>query len=257
MDTTFRLPIFKQLVFRDILMNKQSTLIFFGVLAGIILLSGWLTHYDTQDPSQDILFHTRWYAILFLIIGIFHTASVYGEFKRSATLQEYLLLPASTLEKWFSRWFRSLPFYIITFTVAYWIASLVLNIVLYATTKGMLPFFNPFQAPIFDLWKWYVLIHSVFLIGAVHFNKNAVFKTLFTLFLLMMVYSIITGGVQFLLFNPFNEDVYIDGNSFGSLGDFVERNAELLLNVMKGIIWFLLVPFFWVVSYLKLSEKEV
>jgi hypothetical protein len=129
--------------------------------------------------------------------------------------------------------------------------------VLYATTKGMLPFFNPFQAPIFDLWKWYVLIHSVFLIGAVHFNKNAVFKTLFTLFLLMMVYSIITGGVQFLLFNPFKEDVYIDGNSFGSLGDFVERNAELLMNVMKGIIWFLLVPFFWVVSYLKLSEKEV
>ncbi len=257
MDTTFRLPIFKQLVFRDILINKQSTLIFFGVLTGVILLNGWLTHYDSQDPSQDILFHPRWYGILFMIIGLFQTASVYGEFKRSATLQEYLLLPASTFEKWISRWFRSLPLYIITFTVAYWIASLVLNIVLYATTKAMLPFFNPFQAPIFELWKWYVLMHSVFLVGAVHFNKNAIFKTLFVLFLLMVIYSIVGGGLQFLLLNPFEDEVYIHNNSFGWLGEFINQNSELVITLIKGFVWFLLVPFFWVVSYLKLSEKEV
>jgi hypothetical protein len=257
MDSTFRLPVFRQLILRDILVNRQSSLIFLGVLSGLIALAGLLAASNGQGVMDWQDFHLKWYGILFYLIGILHTGGVFGEFKRPATLQDYLLLPASHLEKWLSRWFRSLPVYLLTFTVSYIIAALVMQLLIYLVRKEAVPFFNPFDTMLLRYWKWYVLIQAVMLVGAVQFNRNAALKTVLALLAALFSFGILTGLVQMLLFRDLMENGFFDGNSGLGLVFSPELIMERFEQIFPWILWLLILPFLWWISFLKLTEKEV
>lgn len=253
MDMTFRTPIVKHLVFRDLYMNKKSALIFSGVLVGLLSLFGSIAKMDQSGADPE--FHTMWYGTFFFIFGIFQTGGVYTEFAQPATRQDYLLLPASHLEKWVSRWFRTLPFYIIGFTVIYWIASWVMNIICLVAFGEIYLSFQPFQQNIFDFWQIYIVIHAVFMIGAIQFNKTATMKTALTLFILLFSVSIIGGAVAWILFQNIAESGMVVEPSFSF--NLSEHTNYWLGKTGQILLWLILVPLFWWISYLKLNEKEV
>jgi hypothetical protein len=257
MDSTFRLPVFRQLILRDILVNRQGSLVFLGVLSGLIALAGLIAASNGQDVMDWQDFYLKWYGILFYLIGALHTGGVYREFKRPATLQDYLLLPASHLEKWLSRWFRSLPLYLLMFTVAYVIAALVMQLLIYLVLKEAVPFFNPMDTMLLEYWKWYVLIQAVMLVGAVQFNRNAALKTVLALLAVLFSFGLLTGLVQMLLFRDLMENGLFNGNSGVGLVFSPELILERFKQIFPWILWLLILPFLWWISFLKLTEKEV
>lgn len=258
MDKRLQFPILRQLVWRDIWLNRSSTLVFLGVLTGILLMAGIINAYSNKGFGDVREWHLTWYGILFFLVGIFQTAGVYREFKRPATLQDYLLLPASHLEKWISRWLRSLPMYLILFTTVYTLAAAIMNVAVYLTHHNWLPFFHPFDPEIMRFWLWFVPLHALFLVGAVHFNRNATLKTILILFGVLVIYGSITGGFQQLLFRSVMQDEH---HYFMDPEDLFGFDPETWLPVLKkGLKVFLfavIVPFLWWVSFLKLNEKEV
>ncbi len=253
MDMTFRTPIVKHLVFRDLYMNRKSILIFFGVLVGLLSLFGSIAKMDQNGPNPD--FHFMWYGTFFFIFGIFQTGGVYTEFAQPATRQDYLLLPASHLEKWVSRWFRTLPLYILAFTLIYWVASWIMNLICLAAFGEFYLTFQPFHNEIFSFWKIFIVIHAVFSIGAIHYNKAATMKTTLTLFILLFAISLIGGMTAWSLFQSMTEGGVIIKPAFSFK---LSEHMNYLLGITgKIILWFGLVPLFWWISYLKLNEKEV
>lgn len=257
MDTSFRLPVIRQLILRDIKLNRQGNLIALGVLSGVIALNGMFAMRVDQGVENWQHFHIQWYGSLLYLLGAIRTAGAFGEFRRGATLQDYLLLPASHLEKWFSRWFRSLPFYLLTFTGAYMIASLLLKVVALAVYREFIPLFNPLDPILLEYWKWFVLVHAVMLIGAVQFNRNPALKTVASLLVALFTFALLTGGVQYALFRDLmqegtfsSEGIHFGPFNLEELGDFLKR-------VGPWILWLFLLPLLWWISFLKLNEKEV
>ncbi len=253
MDMTFRLPIVRHLVFRDLYMNKKSALIVAGVLLGLLCLFGITGKLNPGGPDPD--FHFTWYGIFLFVFGIFQTGGVYTEFAQPATRQDYLLLPASNFEKWVSRWFRTLPFYLIAYTLVYWLASWIMNIICIVAFGEVYLTFHPFQSEIFTFWKVYTVAHAVFIIGAVHFNKSATIKTALTVLVLMTAISFIGGITGWMLFQSLTEDAMVVNPAFSF--DLSEHTDYWLGQTGKAILWLVLIPLFWWISYLKLNEKEV
>lgn len=253
MDMTFRTPIVRHLIFRDLYINKKSILIFIGVLVGLLTLFGSMAKMDQSDPDPN--FHLTWYGIFFFVFGIFQTGGVYSEFAQPATRQDYLLLPASHLEKWTSRWLRTLPLYIVAYTLIYWIASWIMNTVCLIAFGEIFVTFQPFQSGVYDFWKIYLIAHAIFSIGSLQFNKSATIKTALTLLILIMAISLIGGVTAWALFTGLQEDHLIINPSFSF--NLSEHTSYWLGQTGKWILWFLLVPLFWLISFLKLNEKEV
>ena len=253
MDTTFRLPFLRHLLVRDFHLHRKSTIILGSVLVGLLTLFGIMAKLDNTPITPA--FHLTWYGIFFFVFGIFHTGGVYNEFAQPATRQDYLLLPASNLEKWASRWLRTLPIYILSFTIIYWVASWFLNLVSYLGWGEIHSVFQPFQSSIWEYWQVFIVAHAVFLIGAVHFNKAATIKTALTLLIIQTALSFIVGVAAWLIFQSWSIDDSMVNSSFGfNLSEHVDL---WLGKVGKLILWLVLVPFFWWVSFLKLKEKEV
>lgn len=253
METTFRLPVIRQLIYRDLFLGRKTALILTGVLTGVLILNGLIAHMDHSSSHTD--FHMTWYGLFFLLLGFFHTGSAFREFAQPATRQEYLLLPASSLEKWTSRWFRTLPLYLIVFTMIYWLASWVMNLAVLIAFKEILIPFNPLNTNYLVYWKIFIVVHAILMIGAVHFNRVAAFRTTLVIMAFLTVLGILGTMTTWLFFHDWaNQGVFVEPRIRFDLS----QHADLLLGpVGKVILWCLLIPFFWWVSILKLNEKEV
>lgn len=252
MDMTLRLPIIKHLVFRDLYLNRKSGLIFTGVLVGLLSLFGAMAMMDSGPTDGN--FHLTWYGIYLFGFGLFHTGGVFTEFSQTSTRQDYLLLPASNLEKWLSRWLRTLPLYLIGYTLIYWIASWIMNLICFIAFGEIHSVFNPIQTEIMDMWMIFIVAHAILMIGAIHFNKNATIKTALTLLILLTAISFIGSVTAWALFQSLVED---SSNQSSFTFNLSEHTEWTIGQTGKVILWFILIPLFWWISFLKLNEKEV
>lgn len=252
MGAVLRVDVLKNLLWRDIYQQRKGAFIFFGVLTAILFVFSLITYFDKGNYAG---LYITWYGILIYLFGFFHTAGVYREFSMPATLQDYLLLPASHLEKWLSRWIRSLPIFIITFTVAFFLATLFFKVVAYIGFRETVPLFNPFQAEIYQFWKWYLLTHAIALIGAVHFNKYPGFKLILVIFVIWLGMTTITGIAQYMIFR--GGGINFDELAWQGLYDWYLRHKTLISLSWHGVLFLILTPFLYYISYLKLTEKEV
>jgi hypothetical protein len=106
-----------------------------------------------------------------------------------------------------------------------------------------------------DLFTAFASIQSVFMLGSIYFKGNAVGKTILTFIALVIILSLIelfllkvTFGTYHLNGQMINFNVnYSSGHMLGS-------------QIAKGLgsaFWYALIPFFWVVTYFRLTEKQV
>jgi hypothetical protein len=110
-----------------------------------------------------------------------------------------------------------------------------------STTLGSFTYFGVF-APIF------LLLQSIFLLGGIYFKSNQTFKTFLAINL-----------IQLLLLILFVLEMRVfagDGASVGRMHP--EEGAHLLSVVLSGLkcLAYLLMVFFWGVSYVRLTEKQ-
>ena len=247
METTFRFSAIRNLILRDLFMGRSQMLIGLAVMTGIVLINGILSATLKSIPSDYSAAHTDNYLFWFFILGVVYTAGSFKEFAQVGTLQDYLLLPASSLEKWSARWLRTFPLFILGFSVAYTLVALLLQLIVFLYGKDM-AFFHPFQPEILDAWKSYLILHALIFTGAVQFNRMPIPKTFLTLALAGMGFLIATVTVVYMVAGP-------DGNIDKSIqmeGDFIGLNGT-----WSWVVYVAVTLFLWFVSYLKLTEKEV
>lgn len=252
MNTTFSLNRLGLLLKRYFTENMQHEFSFWGIAIVVFMIMH-------QPASVQIFFY---------ISGFIFAARTFKIFGYTPGGMHYLLIPATHLEKLVTAILLSTFYFLIMLIVTYIIGTTL------GTALGN-SIFDTHNAISLDLFNmdsvsksWgnstishigfaefllsFALIQSVFLLGSVYFKRNAIGKTFLTLISL----AIIIGLVELIIFKVSFGAYNFSGQSYHlniTMGDDLFPGFEVVIKTLK----YLLIPFFWVVSYFRLTEKQV
>ena len=267
-DTFFSFPrfanYFKKVLVEDRKRLLQRIITVFGLLVvfGAIISDSCYQHYmealkigivrSEIDPAIDGLMPLF---VFGLFIGCALSASFIMEPMSSKTSRIYaLMLPATSFEKYFVRWF----IYTIGYLVVYYFLFLLVDVMRVCVFSVIYPeidiitFINPYaeivalrdEVPLGFVVSLYLLLQSIFVLGSSLWPKYAFLKTFTAYTILGMAFSAFFAG----LMNLFNRP----GNSYimPELSD-----DTLFLIATCGVMMVTL--FFWWLAYKRFKEMEV
>jgi len=262
MDTYFNFNRFLLVLQRDLFENIKSAL--FGILTVLSIFS-FILLMTTFDTNQTILteFGNRLYLIEFWFIGIFFSGMAFKEFRNKEKSMAYLMLPASSLEKFLSTLFLTTIGFFISYTLFFGIFNLLnMGIISSFSETLSLELYNPFNQNVWSSIMVFIPVQAIFLAGATTFKKVPLFYTVLYFFLFMLVY----GFVASLLLKFYTGKVSIgsigdnNGIIYYNSGDELSRsdiNDILSIQTFMFFLSYLLAPIFWVIAWFKIKEKEV
>ena len=267
-DTFFSFPrfanYFKKVLVEDRKRLLQRIITVFGLLVvfGAIISDSCYQHYmealkigivrSEIDPAIDGLMPLF---IFGLFIGCALSASFIMEPMSSKTSRIYaLMLPATSFEKYFVRWF----IYTIGYLVVYYLLFLLVDVMRVCVFSVIYPeidiitFINPYaeivalrdEVPLGFVVSLYLLLQSIFVLGSSLWPKYAFLKTFTAYTILGMAFSAFFAGLMNLFDRP--------GNSYimPELSD-----DTLFLIATCGVMMVTL--FFWWLAYKRFKEMEV
>ena len=267
-DTFFSFPrfanYFKKVLVEDRKRLLQRIITVFGLLVvfGAIISDSCYQHYmealkigivrSEIDPAIDGLMPLF---VFGLFIGCALSASFIMEPMSSKTSRIYaLMLPATSFEKYFVRWF----IYTIGYLVVYYFLFLLVDVMRVCVFSVVYPeidiitFLNPYaeivalrdDAPLGFIVSLYLLLQSIFVLGSSLWPKYAFLKTFTAYTILGMAFSAFFAGIMNLFNRPGNSYIMLE------LSD-----DTLFLIATCGVMMVTL--FFWWLAYKRFKEMEV
>jgi len=193
---------------------------------------------------------------IYVIVLCIFTGTYFYNFSKTEQNTHYFLIPASTFEKFTVNLFLIYIYLTFLFVLTLFFGVLfkeILSFIIYNKNMNLLNvssvYFSQFNV---NQMLFIFVIQSILMFGSIYFKKNALLKTIISIFstLLMM-------GIVFII------TIYVN----------IDHSTNLLFTVdninMKSphILWikeyipfifsFIIISFFWVLSYLRLRESEV
>ncbi len=242
----------------EILAGKRNKVAAAGGFIGIMLLIAFM-NLDGVATSKYFL-HDFFPLMLFTVGGIV-TSVCFSNLNNKASAASFLCLPASHLEKLCSKWIQTLLLFPVILTLGYWTMSIFIAGV-FGSFFGidvepltLLGRVGPGSSTLWDLFKVYLLGHSVMFLGAVTFQRYEIFKTS----LACMVAGTLFGLCAFLVFRVVFASLF-NGAGMEIVHDLRVSDGVLSSDRIRDLVMsfnFWILPwFFYVVSYFKLTEKE-
>jgi hypothetical protein len=183
---------FLQLVSNDVLQQWRKIWISTLALAGTGLICYVLNvdpHAATRPPIYEFLFTAA-----LIGGGLALTSTIFGDMHHPLQSAQYLTLPCSNLERFFSRYLITGPVYYLYALVGYalfdWVGALIAETILDARAAA----FAPFSPRMLHMTLYYFGIHALTFAGAIYFRSYALIKTALSVVLiwlgLLLVYVV-------------------------------------------------------------------
>lgn len=226
---------------------------------------------DSEDAMVKEIQHVTFFMFLFTI-GAFYSSQYFRELGSREKGSNFLLLPASTFEKVLCSLLYSVFLFFAVFTLLFYIADTLM-----VGVANMLPeegrprkievanvfrvnLFSGNSAFTFNLLLFYFSIQAAFLLGSVYFHKYRFVKTIITGFafgffifcLLYFLYVQLLPRGEYFEGGLTNYRVYVDG-----VNDYLVSLPKWIGEIMKYMVMYAIAPFFWLVTYFRLKEKQV
>ena len=169
------------------------------------------------------------------------------------------MIPASVFEKFTMKLLMTTVVWTTGITLLYWLfANVTGYFANYYFGYSFIPF-DPFENPNWLIIKLYLVIQSVFILGAAYFNRFTFFKTSFSVvilalgiaFLTLLFFRIIFASYFDSLFEPMENIMMVPNQAFQDFAQYT------LWPLVQNVFWYVLAPLLWVVAYFKLKEREV
>ncbi|MFY0653064.1 MAG: hypothetical protein JXQ96_13570 [Cyclobacteriaceae bacterium] len=244
-----------------IIENKREMLIYLAGLCGGLLLFMGLFIFSTTNGFRT---SERWnqgdymvsFILIFLGVGILYNSMAFPAFRSKEKTLAYLMLPATTLEKFTFEVLNKLVLYIVGFPLLFWFLVNVLG----SGLNSYAPQFENYQfdlvAVIQKLNGWQrglaffggMLVFTIPFAGASHFQKKTLVKTLFTLSVTLGLFLFF----GYLLFKGFDLKNY---HPINNRITFIYSPDDAIKYLCLAAIASNLILL--TVSYLKIKEKEV
>ncbi|OQP63484.1 hypothetical protein A3860_24390 [Niastella vici] len=256
--------------------NKKKYLLSLGAIGGLLILwYSFLMMVNGDHPISGEIQVITYYVGLFLT-GCLYASLIFSDLSDGPKGIQYLLLPASILEKLLTALLFGVILYFICYTVIYYVVDFPMvqlsNSILktVAEQENKTPYPAEKVANVFVSWKdgdnifiyfllAYFAAQSIFLLGSVYFVRFQYIKTLVSglvvfLILVFFVHKVLglfmpQGG----FFQPFTAYRVFDETK----GSLSIKLPEWLSSMLIFLIKYSLAPYLWVVTYFRLKEKEV
>jgi len=234
-------------------MNLKSYLIALAAMGGILLALLITDSYSRSSINYEPFVST--FYLFFFLGGFIFTSRIFNELHQPEKSYQYLTLPASTLEKLISQWLFSAILYVVISYIVVQIIAFIGGIVSSTLFQFDFHWLNLTQFEFPKIAAIYIVIHSIFFLGACYFKNYNFIKTLLSVFILGATVFVISIAAAYLLFGQ---------SGFSESTLWMQTNSELphfitveLPTVIETIFWYGLAPFFLIVSYFKLKERQV
>ena len=212
-----------------------------------------------------------WFIGLMIIWGCIAASAAFRELHDKNRNQDFLLLPASALEKTLVRLLMVslvLPLFIMVLMLA---DSLIAESIRALVQDGaLIKAFNPFGSNSFDLYVrrfgnlriigYTIVLQSVFFLGAAWFRKAHFIKTVLGAVVISTVFGLLIIILFSMMFASYKNGDFNSVNMYFNLGRFAAgpfREFFRVLRITMQIIGFaLLPPFCWFVAWIRVKEAQ-
>lgn len=251
---------FGYLIKREGHANVKLFLIALGAISGLLLIIFLITvfQWDNRSRLVDATWDMHQYFFIppYLIVGVLFTSLAYKDLLHVNKTYAYLTLPVSNFERMLSMLLLTTVIYTAFFILYYSVYATLLNALGMMISQLEFAFFDPTVAPVPKAIKLYLVIQSVFLLGAAAFKKFPFLFTLLTLFLAAVALIIVTLILVRIIFaDHFVSNVRLEMNRH--ISSDMEHYLADVLKILENAFWYALAPLCWVITYLKLKEREV
>ena len=242
---------------RDMKPHSRSSFIVLAATLGFLFIVSAL---DAGLGRNDPGFHAGVFHAILMIGGFLFVSGLFREVHRKETNQTYLMLPASSLEKVLSRLILATIgwglFTLVWFSL-FSLASEGLNMLFFGRSHRL---FNPFTTKVWLTLSHFSVLQSVFLLGAIIFRKLHFFKTVLSLAILTIAFSLFGALLVRIIFaDYFNASLMFGGESGLSLA-LEELSLKLSgsLVLLRNILYWLAFPLVsWTIVYIRFREVEI
>ena len=231
-----------------------------GAVFGVFLLIMLIT---SKVGELDYAMHYAWISIILFIFGFIFISSSFRAAHKKLLNHDWLMLPASILEKFLEKLLLYTLLVPVISIVLYWVFNFFALLVIRVIFGEYYPIFNIADSMIWKMFGHYIIASSVYLLGAAWFKNNNFIKTIVALVVFSMILSILSSLIGWLVFNDyFWPMVRGDFNfNYDFSHDFDTGRLESLghgiVYLFKVIYFGLLAPVCWFGAWLKLREVEV
>jgi len=213
-----------------------------------------------------------------LISGVVYASNFFKDIHSRGNGAAYFMIPASQLEKTIVGVVMTSFYYLAMIIVAYLIGNLLgtfLNNMLAGINilPGFSPFHhsplqwhlfsgfsdpfvninvngdskflgNTFSNHLYHLFCLFLIGQSIYMLGSIYFKRNHFLATFLAVFVIQLLLFLLFAAILRLVF----------GINNGQISTY--EWGMMVGKILKSLLW-LLAPFFWVVSYFRLSEKQI
>jgi hypothetical protein len=249
-------PLRFYLMVRNTIWLKRWKILLISATVGtlVVLICG-----IAASQRTGMILHKVLYPFFLFGSGFIVTARAFQELDDAKAAGTWLMIPASTFEKFTSRLFLT--------SVGYVAGSMLVYFMVTVISKGLNQMIFEFSQPLFNpLDPWvrynaalYLVLQSMFLVGAIYFRRFAYVKTILFLSLLSLVF----------LIGFFVMSKWILGDNIRALlsGEYLiswellsmqwaGQIRDALLFWMRIGFWGVLAPLCYVITYFRLKEIE-
>jgi len=238
---------------RQVLGNLSGLLIAFASFAGTLLVISLISGYSNPASLEKLA--PLYYVVLF-IGGYVFTSTIFAEMSTPQRSIPFLTLPVSKLERLVNAWLLTAILFpvlaLLIYALIVFLAHLILGVPLTATALSIV-----WSKSALNVVMIYVITQSVFLFGAIYFRKHNFIRTLLSLFVFQIVISIFMAFIVYLLFGKFqfSEEVLVQQSN---LSPAMERFfTYTLVEIAKFGFYYLMVPFFLMLTWFGIKERQV
>lgn len=266
-DTFFSTPRFVSICRKDLMENWRTTvlriILIYGIMAVVMIFVGFITYADCYDyKSQN---DPMW---SFLLVGFVWTLFIFGWLSASFTMEKMktnisrlseLMVPATSFEKFFSRWLICTIGFLVVFLITYKLADytrVLLFSMIFSPLKQIAPvdlshivgdesYFTLFKTSL-ELKLMiavYFFFQSCFVLGSSIWPKNTFLKTYLALMIITIIYVGFAGAILS------NDSLRDDFNT-----NFMSQDTAFSVLIFACAFFAL---FNWVLAYFRFKESEI
>jgi len=254
MITTFSFNRLFLMLKRYFIENKNKEIMYWGIL----ILVFTLVH--KAETAVSIMY----------IMGFIFAAKQFKIFAYTPGGMHYLLIPATHLEKLISTIILTTVYFFTMMVIVYSIGNIagtsIYNLIFSHSDPVTWEFFNSTNSHSFgnsidliqgnaflSMFVTFLTIQSVFMLGSVYFKRNALGRT----WIFIFAFSILIGIIEvFILKGLFGGMSSIRNMNSISIMSDSSTTITMIENGFK-IFSYLLIPYLWLVTYFRLTEKQV
>ncbi len=230
--------------------NRKVLLMVLGMTFGVLFFLSMLLSVFLDRPA--VYDHTESYVFALLTGGFIVSSLAFSDSDRQLRRIGFLMLPVSKLERLMCAWLLTCIGWLVAFSVGFILYLVIANPVGQALFPGTtFRAFNPFGASAWMTIRVYIVLQSLFLLGAAGFRGYVFPKMLVVLIALM---TIVGFAMYFVLKKEFLADHYCTVEGECELVDAFA--AHPVWNVAQWLFWLALAPLAWVMTYWELKDQE-